>query len=259
MSIQSRLLGRKKWYTLDDAARRLSVELGEGVTVRDVMQLVLDGDVGLCVMLQRQRAKRVVGTLGEPVPLRVGDVEFSMVRVPYGDVTCEAKTEILDGIYRVSYNHDFFQSLLIRDITGGDACLDGLGWCGVESADLQGELFMLFDYSAQYKEDLPQFGGLTLNQLVILKKDVDAFISSLDEQESGEPAEGEELRALEALGLLAETVAKQAPRYQRNNKPNKAQIAEVMSQQAGEVYGMSKSKLQRLLSDALDAWEEKRG
>ncbi|MDL4861970.1 hypothetical protein NPJ88_006470 [Halomonas elongata] len=70
---------------------------------------------------------------------------------------------------------------------------------------------------------------------------------------------GEELRALEALGLLAEMVAKQAPKYQRNGKTNKAQIAEVMSQQAGETPGMSKSKLQRLLSDALDAWEEKRG
>lgn len=97
------------------------------------------------------------------------------------------------------------------------------------------------------------------SRIVIRRKNLDAFISRLDEQESGQPTEGEELRALEALGLLAETVAKQAPKYQRNGKPNRAQIAEAMSQQAGEVYGMSKSKLQRLLSDALDAWEEKRG
>jgi len=97
--------------------------------------------------------------------------------------------------------------------------------------------------------------------IILRRKNLDAFIASLEDPEPAPSIEagGEEVRALEALGLLAETVAKQAPRYQRNGKPNRAQIAEAMSQQAGEVYGMSKSKLQRLLSDALDAWDEKRG
>lgn len=90
-------------------------------------------------------------------------------------------------------------------------------------------------------------------------EDIPEGLRSEPQESPAAAVNGEELRALEALGLLAETVAKQAPKYQRNGKPNKAQIAEAMSQQAGEVYGMSKSKLQRLLSYALDAWEEKRG
>ncbi len=82
--------------------------------------------------------------------------------------------------------------------------------------------------------------------------------------EGNQPTEGKDLRALEALGLLAVTFAKGRGQYthERSGKPNCAQVAEAMSQQArqdGEVYGMSKSKLQRLLSDALIAWEEKRG
>lgn len=71
------------------------------------------------------------------------------------------------------------------------------------------------------------------------------------------PTKSEELRSLEALGLLAEVFSKQAPRYQRNGKPNKAQISEAMSTQAGEVSGMSKRKLQQLLSEALEAWYDK--
>jgi hypothetical protein len=70
---------------------------------------------------------------------------------------------------------------------------------------------------------------------------------------------GEELRALEALGLLAETFAtKQKGKYQRAGKPSCAQIAEAMTQQSSGIYGMGKSKLQRLLSEALNAWHEKR-
>ena len=69
------------------------------------------------------------------------------------------------------------------------------------------------------------------------------------------PPEGEELRALE---LLAQIFAQTAPKYQFSAKPNKAQIAETMSQQAVDAYGMSKSKLHRSLREALEAWEEMR-
>ncbi|SFT48188.1 hypothetical protein [Halomonas saccharevitans] len=99
--------------------------------------------------------------------------------------------------------------------------------------------------------------------IILRRTNLDAFIDSLEapEEARGQFSEGEELRALEALGLITETIAKLGPKYRKGDagKPNCAQIAHAMSQQAGEVYGMSKSKLQRLLSYALDAWEEKRG
>jgi len=73
-------------------------------------------------------------------------------------------------------------------------------------------------------------------------------------------AAAEELRALEALGLLAETFAKLGPKYRKGDagKPNCAQIAQAMSQQAGDTPGMGERKLAGLLSDALDAWRDKR-
>ncbi|BCB08031.1 hypothetical protein HHSLTHF2_19210 [Vreelandella venusta] len=71
--------------------------------------------------------------------------------------------------------------------------------------------------------------------------------------------EGDELRILEALGLLIETMAKQSHKYRigDNGRPNCAQIAEAMSQQAGDVYGMKPRTLQERLSKALAAWQQK--
>ncbi|MCK0751737.1 hypothetical protein [Chromohalobacter japonicus] len=74
--------------------------------------------------------------------------------------------------------------------------------------------------------------------------------------------EGEELRALAALGLLVETFAtKFEPRYRKtkSGRPSCAQIAAIMESHAGDVYGTKKGTLERRLGDALDAWEKKRG
>lgn len=81
-------------------------------------------------------------------------------------------------------------------------------------------------------------------------------------QDQSRTGEGEELRTLEALGLLVETFAKQEAhtrkyRVGEAGRPNCAQIAKAMNNQAGDVYGMSESKLQRLLSKALTTWQEK--
>lgn len=98
--------------------------------------------------------------------------------------------------------------------------------------------------------------------IILRRTNLDAFIASLEEPEDAQSqySGGEELRALEALGLLAETFAKLGPKYRKGDagKPNCAQIAQAMSQQASETPGMGERKLAGLLSDALDAWHDKR-
>lgn len=96
--------------------------------------------------------------------------------------------------------------------------------------------------------------------VVVRRTNLDAFISGLENaSKTPQLSERDEIRALEALGLLAETFSKLAPKYHLSGKPNKAQIAEAMSNHAGDVYGMSKSKLQRLLTESLNAWDECQG
>jgi len=103
---------------------------------------------------------------------------------------------------------------------------------------------------------LPEDGAL-----VVRRKNLDAFIASLDEPEPalGVDAGGDELRALEALGLLIETMAKQSHKYRvgEAGRPNCAQIAEAMSQQADDIYGMKPRTLKGRLGEALTAWQEK--
>lgn len=83
--------------------------------------------------------------------------------------------------------------------------------------------------------------------------------SSKDKPQLAQGVDDDDLKALEALGLLVETMAKQSNKYRIGDtgRPNFAQIAAAMSQQAGDVYGMSTRTLQDRLSTALAAWQEK--
>lgn len=56
----SKLLKLKEWVTIPDAAKHLSTILEEEINVSDVLQLAVDGHVGLSVLLPN-RAKALVG------------------------------------------------------------------------------------------------------------------------------------------------------------------------------------------------------
>lgn len=238
MSVKSRLQQRKASFTLEQAARRLGDEFGEEITIEDIVELVVEHE--LDAWLHVHSAQRALNA-GLPESPR------------------DLITFMPPGLYRVVRNPALMRHLSYRLEPDGLGAREPL-------------LFMWFLSGPSSNAGtiwraapLTTGAGLTpapfppLKNLRVKREDLEAFIKKAANQDSEMARDAEELRALEALGLLAETVAKQAPRYQCNGKPNKAQIAEAMSNQAGEVYGTSKSKLQRLLSDALDAWEERRG
>jgi len=259
MSIQGRLLRRKKWYTLDDAARRLTVELGEPATVRDVLQLALDGEIRICVILHGQAAKTITdvhGKIDSPLffTFEGEDMEPAPVVTHGNPITVdEDSLKFLEGTFEMSDASGSLGRMLKLKITGAFDEFKGGFWSVKDIGNEEAE-WLIFSMS----DDAPSNQWPDDSSLMVLRNDLDTFISSLDEPPSGQHAEGEELRALEALGLLADTFAKQAHRYQRNGRPNCSQIAQAMSNQAGTVYGMGESKLAHLLSDALAAWEEKR-
>lgn len=262
MSVKSRLKQRKTWFTLEQAAQRLSDEFSEQVTAENLLELALEGD--LPISIQVYGAQKVM-----PIHRGVG---ADMVTVPsfspvvgYEPGVTEsggkATAYVGTGIYQVGLNAASTKSHLHRLI--GSEALGTVGapaWYFImENAD-GGEPY--FYVPLEPVEKIKLLPLPAPETLLIKRRDVEALIAELV-SEQGDIASGaeqlaEDLRALEALGLLAETVAKQAPKYQCNGKPNKAQIALAMSQQAGDVYGMSQSKLAHLLSDALDAWEGKR-
>ncbi|MEQ6916881.1 hypothetical protein [Halomonas aquatica] len=104
------------------------------------------------------------------------------------------------------------------------------------------------------------------SRIVIRRKNLDSFIASLEEQALEQPTEGEELRALETLGLLAEALAQQHPGlYDNNGKPKRSGINSIM-QGVVEEYanpanpqpinriGLGKTTLDDTLKDAIEAW-----
>lgn len=64
----SKLYKLKKWYSLTDAARRLTTTVGEEVTERDVRQLFVDRELPVSWILQHQPAAEVAAMCGAYFP-----------------------------------------------------------------------------------------------------------------------------------------------------------------------------------------------
>ena len=68
----------KKWYSLDDAATRLSLTLGEPITVQDIRQLMAEGNISAYWNVHRLYAIEVA-----PVThfYRPGDYGYELSRI----------------------------------------------------------------------------------------------------------------------------------------------------------------------------------
>ncbi|WP_157955174.1 hypothetical protein [Halomonas denitrificans] len=271
MTMQARLLSRKRWYTLDDAARRLSVEFGEDVELEDIVQFVLDGDLQPSIYLSMVPACRIYpDDSHEAAEIeKSGETLVTAPRARYvGPMRRHDADASLDGIYHLHltlFAIDAWRMWLQGEGAPCDEFFRKLpSYWYVTPLDGSEKTFVPCEIDPDAPPGLDTYESKRppdIAEWIIARRDLDAFIASPAEQSPGQPTEGEELRALEALGLLAVTFAKGRGQYmhERSCKPNCAQIAKAMQPHAGEVYGMGERKLAGLISDALAAWEEKRG
>lgn len=98
------------------------------------------------------------------------------------------------------------------------------------------------------------------SKIVVRRKNLDAFISSLDDQEPGQPADGGDFRSLEAFGLLVELYASQhGPNYQHGARPKASRIVQDMLVAVpDDVTNMGDRKLKEHVGAAIKAWEAKK-
>ncbi|MBB3190661.1 hypothetical protein [Halomonas cerina] len=98
--------------------------------------------------------------------------------------------------------------------------------------------------------------------IVVRRCNLDAFIASLEgpEQSTGQPAEGEVIRALEAFGLLVELYASQhGPDYRHGERPKASRIVEdMLAAVPDDVTNMGDRKLKDHVGAAIKAWEAKK-
>jgi hypothetical protein len=158
----SKLYKLKEWFSLEDAAKRLSSGLGEAVTTDDVLQLVIEGHIPLSWYARHVPAERVAKAclvfhinpmwqlfdkdrtpkeyVGEVwwygewayrkhTGLKAGDALKPYAHLAWTSVHGEEVVERLDGLYRLELGEcgalkDWVHSLLTR--TGGELItLDG--------------------------------------------------------------------------------------------------------------------------------------
>lgn len=253
MSVKSRLQQRKTWFTLSQAAQRLSEEFNEDISIEDVVELAMEGDLDVWIESHTfQRAMRISSTTYDN----------------------DLFTLVPPGIYRVGIR-DPLLTRYLRHKLGPDG-LGGKGprlplWSiskfdeGIETgllAPLQQPGKLIFD-----PMPFPPLEGLKIR-----REELEAFIVEASNQNSEPASEKDELKAIEVLGLLAEALSQQHPGpYATAGRPNKSGIVSTMlgvvegyERPAGSnadpvnLYGFRKSTLDKVLKAAIKAWEARK-
>ncbi|WP_431023791.1 hypothetical protein [Halomonas sp. H5] len=267
MAIKNRLMRRKKWYTLEDAAKRIGTETGEEVSSKDVAQFALEGGIDLYVSLTYAYGKRLVPKELAQASIHSGSLEPWRMSADYFEDPGKERVSIdeltsLDGLYRLGINTPAIRGALLSWIQG----------CSQEEIDDWDDSWSVFDHEGDawmvyecgdtiYGQMLPSYTLPKINSLTLLREDIEHFISSLEEEQASyETQEGEILRALEAMGLLVDAYIKgRGPDYRHGGNPKISRIVDdMLDAKPEDVTKMSERKLKDIVSDALKAWEAKK-
>ena len=264
MSIQGRLLRRKKWYTLDDAARRLSVEFGEEVEIRDVIQLVVDNELPVSIHVDGMPGRKLSVIHMSHRPDRPIFADVSSYLTEYrADGTLKERSggprpwSWLSGIYHLRLYDDA--------LDGWKGWLQGFEKPSFDSVsfalsepsdsdDCYTPLFIDSDFKPQVSCEHPD-----IDEWIITRSDLNAFITA-EVEPSPRSTDGEELRALEAFGLLVELYTSQhGPDYRHGQKPKASRIVEdMLNAIPDDVTNMGDRKLKEHIGAAIKAWEAKK-
>ncbi|RUR30848.1 hypothetical protein ELY33_08530 [Vreelandella andesensis] len=248
MVYSATLLKRRQWHTLNTAAHCLSMMLSEEVTVAQVVELAQSGDIPIFVELSMPAWRLVeIGTVPEfhlsfsvqehPVP----HSPLLGMKVDTADTDC-----VLMGKYQLQIPSTFAQmgEWYVKDPDNDEAFIPGHRFRSLPSGK---------SFPERPARPAPE-------EWLFKRDDLESFASKL-RSEAGEGEKqhrsSDEVKALEALGLLTEVIAYTGTdkhKYQWGEKPNCTQIAKAMETQAGNVSGMSEEKLKRLLGEALAAY-----
>lgn len=242
MSVKSRLQQRKTWFTLAQVAQRLSDEFSENIAIEEVMDLALEGDLNVWIQVHTPQRSM-------PLSPDANSDHFFTLAPP--------------GIYRV----DLMGDPLIRRYLRHKMEADGLGG---NAPRLPLWSILKFDGEVETGSYAPlQKPGKTIldpmpfppiESLKIRRECLDAFIADVGNQNSESVNEKDELRTLEAFGLLVELYASQhGPDYRNGAKPNASRIVEdMLDATPDDVTNMGERKLKDHVGDAIKAWEVKK-
>nr|WP_298522414.1 hypothetical protein [uncultured Halomonas sp.] len=256
----SKIYLEKRCYDLEEAAQKLSLAFNKEVTTKDVLKYARLGQIPLSVAIYG--AQKVI-QLKEIEP---GEVVYYPSSDPSPLAGYKHGTpgyaEPLDsfigeGIYRIGMDTIAIRNHLHR--LAGNETFGEVGnsaWY-IITYNIETEEQLLF-IPVKPTAEIEPLPLPSEPSLVVGQQDLDDFILRMTE-DSSNSRNAIDLIYAEILGLLTETFAKSASKYQRAGRPNFSQIAKTMHKTAQHMNGMGVSKLEHKLSEAYRAWEERRG
>ncbi|OQQ00755.1 hypothetical protein BK412_21365 [Vibrio campbellii] len=282
-----KLFNLKKWLTLEDCAKRLSYIFEEHVSIKDIVQLCLDGELDICWLFRHgwaQEAAESHSLLGawfidpQNIPVRPNNdnsIDSLMHDHLYGKPTAMYRIVTfsepyrIEGAYKLNIDTGVLKDHLMSFITDKptelvsfEGCLltDSFGRyiCPVEFLPTEkGEaVFARLNERAYPTDKLPE-----LEELVILRSDIEKLESKLSGHSTNILRTPEETLK-QSLGILATLLSQSNAKYRKGNTANCSQIAKEVELFAARM-GMdleSSSNLNRDISASLkylDNWQPK--
>jgi hypothetical protein len=184
------LYNLKDWFSLPDAAKRISLGIDEQVSQDDLIQLILEGHLPLSWYIRHHRAKRVApftSLFGEGFPpyldeiyscKAVGNRGLRSVEWQHYPIDDYDVIHHLDGPYRLELElcealKDWVHSMLTN--THGKL----ITIMGFYVSDQENTIWQIMEYSPRESRCYASVKFPSLSELIIQREDIEAFESQL--------------------------------------------------------------------------------
>lgn len=247
MAFSETILKRRQWHSLESAAQFLSMGIGETVSVDQLVELAKSGDIPIFVDLSMP-AWPLVGDKGAPeahLSFTVHEHPVPSSPLPGMTVNADDTDCVLMGKYELKIPSPFspLSEWYVKDPKSGESFIPGHQYKSLPSGK---------SFPERPEKPAPE-------EWLFKKDELESFVSKLLSEACESEKQGrssDEVKALEVLGLMAETFASRSKKYGDTKKPNVAQIAKAMCEHSGHAKGMGERKLKEYISGGLEAWEE---
>lgn len=269
MSVKSRLQKRKPWFTLEQSAQRLSNEFGEEVTIENILELALEGELAISIQvygaqkaLPLQKGKQL-GSSELPLLSPISGYRPGAPGLPE-----EATAHIGAGIYRIGLDSPSAKQQLHRLIAGEAIGTVGTpAWYLIMDDEVHDDPHLYIPL-----EPVSEIKWLPFpppQSILVQRDDLESFIDSVGLGD-GEPAIAcDDNKPLEVLGLLLEALSQRHPGlYAVGERPNRSRIvSDILVTVEGyerpknpdedpiKLNGFGKTSIDNVLQDAIGVWE----
>ena len=286
----SKLFKLKKWLSIEDTAKKLSLTFDEDVSIKDVLQFILNGELSVSWYIQSELAMEItkelvlvlfnndadeylqtttsvkyidhlVKSLEPNESLRIHtifDPEFGLGGSNlFKDYKQQAEREWINGVFKLHLDYGLTHSIIENWIFDTGVEFSNDSGEVLESED--GVLYTIIDpsidkTSAHVWKIKPynSFKSPKPEELIISTQDIDNFISSINSPMPIKKLRGSQESLTISLGIMTELLFQKIKLNNKSKKLNFSELSRTIEQEAATLGVDLKdvSNLQRALSES---------